>query len=118
MSFRSLAQHWPFTSVGASEPVHDVRALAAGDVGAPDVIRLRCDGELSPDVIALIMGLPNLRDLYLVNVQNYPLDLCKLERLQTLTIDQSPSFGGLPKEAVGLRSLKALRVNGAACNPK
>jgi hypothetical protein len=116
MSFRSLAQHWP--SVGASEPFHDVRSLAAGAVGHSDVVRLQCEGELSPEVISLIVGLPNLRDLYLINVRNYPADLCKLGRLETLTIDQSPSFVGLPKEAIGLRGLRVLRVNGALCHPK
>jgi hypothetical protein len=51
-------------------------------------------------------------------VRNYPADLCKLGRLETLTIDQSPSFVGLPKEAIGLRGLRVLRVNGALCHPK
>jgi hypothetical protein len=126
MSFRALAQHWPLPSTPTPElvplavleqrPIHDVGDLES--VALSDVVRLRCHEPLSREVIALILGLPNLQDLRLVAVHDYPRELCALERLQVLTIDASPTFVGLPKEADGLKSLRLLRVHGVACDPK
>ncbi|HEY1960015.1 MAG TPA: hypothetical protein VGH28_30610 [Polyangiaceae bacterium] len=95
MAFRSFA-HW-------SEPL--ARASRV-------VTRLRCIGALDSTDVAEIRGMKHLRDLVLEGIETFPLGLCDLAELRSLTINKrgEPGVTDLPDALCGLVSLRTLRI--------